>query len=260
MSVLIDPPSWPAHGRLWSHLVSDTSYPELQAFARANDIPVRGFEGDHYDVPQERYEALVRAGAQPVSGTELARRLRASGLRFAKRRGERPLGRFTDALPGIGVDHVLDLVASDLPTPPASTDAAAVFVSDAGGRLLLVHSVARDAWGAPAGGREDGESPRECAVREVLEEAGLRLHPAQVVECGYERITFTGGRPVGRWRHARSYVACYRAVLESSAPTVAPLADDVTRAVWASPRAAATLCQAEFWWPLVTHLGLMDAP
>ncbi|MFE3408058.1 DUF4031 domain-containing protein, partial [Streptomyces mirabilis] len=29
MTVYIDPPAWPGHGRLWSHLVSDVSYDEL---------------------------------------------------------------------------------------------------------------------------------------------------------------------------------------------------------------------------------------
>src|SRR5674476_1186709 len=33
MAIWIDPPSWPAHGRLWSHVISDTSYDELHAFA-----------------------------------------------------------------------------------------------------------------------------------------------------------------------------------------------------------------------------------
>ena len=33
VTVLIDPPRWPAHGRVWSHLVSDESYDELHAFA-----------------------------------------------------------------------------------------------------------------------------------------------------------------------------------------------------------------------------------
>ncbi|MFP5282879.1 MAG: DUF4031 domain-containing protein, partial [Actinomycetes bacterium] len=28
MAVWIDEPTWPGHGRLWSHLVSDTSYEE----------------------------------------------------------------------------------------------------------------------------------------------------------------------------------------------------------------------------------------
>src|SRR5665648_976469 len=29
MTVLVDPPIWPRHGRLWGHLVSDTSLAEL---------------------------------------------------------------------------------------------------------------------------------------------------------------------------------------------------------------------------------------
>ena len=85
MTVLIDPPRWPAHGRLWSHLVSDVSYAELHAFAAANGVPDRGFDHDHYDVPQERYRPLVAAGAVPVEARELLRRLTAAGLRRPKR-------------------------------------------------------------------------------------------------------------------------------------------------------------------------------
>jgi hypothetical protein len=85
VTVLIDPPRWPAHGRVWSHLVSDVSYDELHAFAAANDIPERGFDHDHYDVPGERYQLLVAAGAVPVSSRDLLRRLAASGLRQPKR-------------------------------------------------------------------------------------------------------------------------------------------------------------------------------
>ncbi|WP_402461704.1 DUF4031 domain-containing protein [Isoptericola aurantiacus] len=81
MSILIDPPAWPAHDRLWSHLVSDASLHELRTFARAAGIPDRALDHDHYDVPAERYEGLVAAGARPVDGRDLARRLAASGLR-----------------------------------------------------------------------------------------------------------------------------------------------------------------------------------
>jgi hypothetical protein len=85
MTVLIDPPAWPAHGMLWSHLVSDASLDELHAFAAANGIQRRAFDLDHYDVPDRRHEELVAAGAQPVSGHELVRRLIASGLRVPAR-------------------------------------------------------------------------------------------------------------------------------------------------------------------------------
>jgi len=89
VTILIDPPRWPAHGRVWSHLVSDSGYQELHDFASANGIPPRGFDHDHYDVPQERFQALVSAGAVPVDSRELVRRLTAAGLRRPKRNRRR---------------------------------------------------------------------------------------------------------------------------------------------------------------------------
>ena len=85
MTVLIDQPMWPAHDRLWSHLVSDTSLEELHVFAEKARLPRRSFDLDHYDVPQERYDTLVAAGAEPVSNRDLVRRLQASGLRVTQR-------------------------------------------------------------------------------------------------------------------------------------------------------------------------------
>ncbi|WP_043672328.1 DUF4031 domain-containing protein [Clavibacter michiganensis] len=85
MSVLLDRPAWPAHGTLWSHLVSDASLEELHAFARAAGIPERGFDRDHYDVPAARYVELVARGAVPVTNRDLVRRLQASGLRVTQR-------------------------------------------------------------------------------------------------------------------------------------------------------------------------------
>nr|WP_202897859.1 DUF4031 domain-containing protein [Actinopolymorpha pittospori] len=81
---MLDPPTWPARGKLWSHLVSDRSFDELHAFARAYGLPERGFHRDHYDVPQERYAELLAAGAQPVSSRELVARIAAAGLRRRK--------------------------------------------------------------------------------------------------------------------------------------------------------------------------------
>ena len=90
MSLLIDPPRWPAHGTVFAHLVSDTSLDELHQFAAQQEISLRAFDKDHYDVPRERYEQLVRAGAKEVTGGELVRALVASGLRIpAKYRPEK---------------------------------------------------------------------------------------------------------------------------------------------------------------------------
>lgn len=84
--ILIDPPLVESRGRLWSHLASDTSYDELHAFAATVGIPARGFDRDHYDVPSEWYDAMLDAGAVPVTSRELVARLRASGLRRRKPR------------------------------------------------------------------------------------------------------------------------------------------------------------------------------
>ncbi len=83
--ILIDPPNASGHGRLWSHLASDSDYAELHLFARELGIPERGFDRDHYDVPAEWYDRVVELGATPVSSRELVARLRAAGLRRRKR-------------------------------------------------------------------------------------------------------------------------------------------------------------------------------
>ena len=83
--ILIDPPNAAGRGRLWSHLASDTSYAELHEFAQAMGVPERGFDRDHYDVPEEWYAAMIEAGAVPVSSRELVARLIAAGLRRRKR-------------------------------------------------------------------------------------------------------------------------------------------------------------------------------
>ncbi|MYT29302.1 DUF4031 domain-containing protein [Streptomyces sp. MspMP-M5] len=86
MAIYIDPPTWPGHGRMWSHLVSDRSFDELHRFAAALGAPRRAFERDHYDLPAERYDDAVRAGAVAVGSKELVRRLTEAGLRRPKGR------------------------------------------------------------------------------------------------------------------------------------------------------------------------------
>ncbi|MER6048798.1 DUF4031 domain-containing protein [Streptomyces sp. NPDC001793] len=86
MAIYIDPPIWPGHGRMWSHLVSDRSFDELHRFAAALGAPRGAFERDHYDLPSERYDDAVRAGAVAVGSKELVRRLTEAGLRRPKGR------------------------------------------------------------------------------------------------------------------------------------------------------------------------------
>lgn len=92
MVLYIDPPRWPAHGTVFSHLISDRSYTELHEFAQSIGLSRRAFDGDHYDVPAELYDDAVRAGARPISGADLVRRLRHSELRIpARERAEKIL-------------------------------------------------------------------------------------------------------------------------------------------------------------------------
>lgn len=159
MAVLIDPPIWPAHGRMWSHLVSDVSFDELHAFARAAGLPPRGFEGDHYDVPQERYGELVAAGAQPVSGRELLQRLGAAGLRRQKRRGERVVGSR-----GSGAVRVDAVLGSRFPVHPVTAVRSAVTAIGHPGRLLLLVDGDRAPLRLPVAPLGAGDDPGPTAA------------------------------------------------------------------------------------------------
>lgn len=83
MAILIDEARWWWRGRKWCHLVSDVSYDELHEFAQRAGIPRRGFQGDHYDIPEEYRAGMLEAGAVHVESRELVRRLRGAGLRLS---------------------------------------------------------------------------------------------------------------------------------------------------------------------------------
>jgi muramoyltetrapeptide carboxypeptidase len=123
--LLIDPPNSAGHGRLWSHLASDTSYDELHAFAATLGIPRRGFDRDHYDIPAERYDEVVASGAVPVASRELIVVLTRAGLRrrksqtLAPRRPGRPLLR----APRLRVGDRVAVVAPAGPVPPDRLEA-----------------------------------------------------------------------------------------------------------------------------------------
>jgi Protein of unknown function (DUF4031) len=83
VTILVDEPRWWFRGRKWCHLVSDADLDELHVFAERVGMPRRGFQGDHYDIPEEHRAEVVEAGALPVSSRELVQRLRAAGLRLS---------------------------------------------------------------------------------------------------------------------------------------------------------------------------------
>ena len=83
MAILVDEPLWWWRGQRWCHLVSDVSLAELHEFAAGVGIPARAFQGDHYDIPEDRRAEVLAAGAVPVPSRELLARLRAAGLRLS---------------------------------------------------------------------------------------------------------------------------------------------------------------------------------
>ncbi len=173
--MLIDTPRWPAHGRLWAHLVSDRSLAELHAFAAAAGLPRRSFEGDHYDVPDERHDAVVAAGARLVDGRVLVRALQHSGLRLPKRKGERVLLTLDDG----GWRAPVDAVASRLEPLGAPLGPDLLLAPDDEGRLAV--AVEDGAPGLPLAGPDD---PR-CGY--------LRLRPGPVAAT-WRHLALRSGR------------------------------------------------------------------
>lgn len=252
MAILIDPPAWPAHGRRWSHLVSDTSLEELHAFARSLGIPERGFEGDHYDIPEERYAAVLAAGARPTPPRDLLRALQASGLRLSKRAGDKGVARQRGVLLASGTVADIDLLVSSRPVDERRVFAAMVFLRDAGGDFAVVHSVRRQQWGSPGGWRELGETVRENAIREVVEEVGIELSAADLVPFGCERFRHLSGpllRPPGQ-----DVLQAFTATISQTRPPLSAQASDTSQRRWVTPEEYEDLCSGEFWWPLAARL------
>ncbi|MGL5930689.1 MAG: DUF4031 domain-containing protein [Dermatophilaceae bacterium] len=248
MAILIDPPRPERFGRRWSHLVSDTDLDELHAFAERLGIPRRAFEGDHYDIPEERYPDVVAAGARPTSGRDLVRALAASGLRMPKRRGDRGVARARDVLLADGVRVDVDLIASPREVHPERVFAAIALVQDAAGDLAVVHSVWRDQWGAPGGGREAGETVRENAVREVREETGLVVDGMDLRPVGYERFRAVHGS--GPWTAGRDLLQFYEVAVPGARPPLFTTHSDTSDRRWVTRSEFARLCGDTFWWPL----------
>ncbi|KRE81046.1 DUF4031 domain-containing protein [Arthrobacter sp. Soil762] len=191
MAIYLDPPLWPAHGTHFSHLISDTSLAELHAFAAAAGIPDRAFDGDHYDVAERRFDDLVAAGAIPVEGRILVRKLIASGLRIPARQRNKSLkipllNRWETIMPGHdalfldlldrwseehrryhGCTHLLAVLeALDLLADPADPP-----------RTVLLAAWFHDAVYRGIAGQDEEESARLAEDR--LADAGL---PAAEVE------------------------------------------------------------------------------
>ena len=109
VAVLVDEARWPWRGRLWAHLVSDSSYDELHELAQSIGLRRIGFQGDHYDVDETDRARVLAAGAVAVNSRELVRRLRAAGLR--RPGGEPRWSRLASSPSGAGPGQILDALA-----------------------------------------------------------------------------------------------------------------------------------------------------
>ncbi|MDE8669480.1 DUF4031 domain-containing protein [Pseudarthrobacter sp. H3Y2-7] len=203
--IYIDPPLWPAHDTHFSHLVSDSSLAELHAFAAAAGIPDRAFDGDHYDVPERRFDDLVAAGAVPVEARILVRKLIASGLRIPARQRSKSLkvpllNRWESIMPGHdalfldlldrwgeehrryhGRTHLLAVLeALDLLTDPADPP-----------RTVLLAAWFHDAVYRGVAGQDEEESARLAEVRL----SGTGLPPAEVAEVARLVLLTSDHRP-----------------------------------------------------------------
>jgi hypothetical protein len=239
VTIWIDPPAWPAHGRLWSHLVSDTSYVELHDFAAAQGIPRRGFEGDHYDVPQERYDSLVTAGARPIGGRDLARLLRDSGLRIQKRTHERVVATFPDA-PWLPAGSRADVITSRQDSAPAATVVVRLALRRGGDLLVLerLDGSGLDLPSAPVAGL----TPQAAVDRLHRVVLGAPV-PQSTRLLGYVRNTVPepgGGYP---WP---APLAAFAVWTDEVAHSVRPLAG-----TWLASDRLETELGERHWWPLL---------
>lgn len=235
--LLIDPPAWPAHGRLWSHLVSDTSFEELHSFAARVGIPRRGFEGDHYDIPEERYAAVVAAGAVPLGGRDLLKRLRDSGLRIAKRKHERVV-QSTPEPPWLPPGSRADVIASRQDSPPPNTVVVRVVARDASS-LLVVERADGAGLDLPTRTVAQGEKA-EDALRSLCDEFGIRSDGASLL--GYVRNVVPRPDPAYPWRTPAACFALFAVTTDGRAPTTG---------TWLPTERQADQLGERHWWPLI---------
>ena len=122
--------------------------------------------------------------------------------------------------PRQSAERIVEIVRSGAARCPIVQDqvtgrdtlAAAVLFFDEQDRVLLVDPVYKPGWEFPGGVVEDGEAPSAAAVREVVEELGLRIDPARLrllvadwephrgPRSGGMRLVFDGGRLTGDQR------------------------------------------------------------
>ncbi len=194
-----------------------TSYGRV-ALARA-DIVVP-------DLPGE-FGAQVLAAAQPLADRHNLVRVSVAGLAEILRTCPVPLstmgrsldqdlayflaaaaaGRYAAALPPVAIPAAgrPGLGDQDL-TYDLERSCVRVVLRDRSGRILLFRAMlasrsAEHWWELPGGGIEPGESYQQTAIREIREETGLQISPAQVGPPRWRRSATWTARGIRRLQH-----------------------------------------------------------
>lgn len=71
-----------------------------------------------------------------------------------------------------------------------------VYIEDESGKFLKTHFLRVDEWDIPASKIEEGENPKQAAVRELLERTGYKIEEKDLSEVGAEGdfILFKGNK------------------------------------------------------------------
>lgn len=135
---------------------------------------------------------------------------------------------------GLGLAHRVLRVWWFLARPDAHGAYVALWYE---GRVLVIRNSYKPGVTLPCGAIGRGETPRECALRELREEVGIDLSPGSLREAG---------RYVATVYHRRDHATVFETTVERK-PRVAI---DRREVVWADFRTAAELRRL----PLVPHL------
>jgi 8-oxo-dGTP pyrophosphatase MutT (NUDIX family) len=122
-------------------------------------------------------------------------------------------------------------------------DAVRVVLTDGGGRILLFHVLTPDQapdgwWELPGGGLGPGESYLDAAIREIREETGLLLDPAQVSPPSWRRDSTWVSRGKRRLQHevvVHARIAADQPGVIDGGRTPQEVADFVTFRWWQAP-------------------------
>jgi 8-oxo-dGTP pyrophosphatase MutT (NUDIX family) len=122
-------------------------------------------------------------------------------------------------------------------------DAVRVVLTERAGRILLFHVLTPDQapdgwWELPGGGIAPGESYLEAAVREIREETGLALDPAQVSPPSWRRDTTWVSHGQRRLQHevvVLARIAADQPAIVDGGRTPQEVEDFVTSRWWPVP-------------------------